>query len=544
MIELYKKNKSLLVKFWFIRLVFYPITFLIINPIVFILSLKNTILILSKYPEYSMSSWNMSFVSFFYHRVTLLFEKYGRNGVAFEIGLGQYNLGNLFHYNLMSLKLYKKSPNFTVLLTMMFWLFTHFIWHDSIDIDLLIILILLTMVSSLFFVNIFILQNYNSVGWMFFPLFLFYLSCGNYFLVLIFALLISFGSITITILTFCYALLFFFLDGYNFFLLFAMIPSAIKFLYHIFMLISSKKPSKKNDKYSRVNSFFNILKIIGVTKKNVKYIRKKELNIIHYYFFLLSVIFFLTNYFLIGCFDWLFFVTILIFIINSFKFRFADNQSMYMLFLSCGLYSCIQNPHYLLIISFWLLISPLPFLLGSSFLVGKNSFDFFPVVKPLYLNGIMEDLREFIKPVFNGDVVLMSYNDPLNDYRQIFSPFRDLQEPLLYLISQKGARPFPDWFSVMETNYLGSENFWGVHIDEIKENIYRYNADYVIVHLSENNPVSKEEYLKQFELVSEFDWLKYSNLFDGTYPYLPEWKNERIDFISLPKWILLKNKIS
>ena len=65
MIELYKKNKNLLVKFWFIRLIFHPITFLIINPIVFILTLKNTMSIISKYSEYSMSSWNMSFVSFF-----------------------------------------------------------------------------------------------------------------------------------------------------------------------------------------------------------------------------------------------------------------------------------------------------------------------------------------------------------------------------------------------------------------------------------------------------------------------------------------------
>ena len=344
----------------------------------------------------------------------------------------------------------------------MIWLVSHFIWHDSIDLKLLIVLILLSMVSSLFFINTFVLQNYNSVGWAFFPFFLFSLNSGNYLLVLIFALIISFGSITVSIFTFFYALLFFFLDGYNFLLIFTMTPPAIKLLYHLFLLLSSKKKPDEKDKnhesFKSYNAFLDIIKIIGVTKKGAKYKRKRELNIVHFYFLFLSTMFFLTDYYVAGSFNWLFFITVLIFILNSFKFRFADNQSMYMLF-SCGLYSCIQTPHYLLIISFWLLISPLPFLLGSNFLIGKKSFDFFPVLKPLYIKGIIEDLREFIAPICSGDRILISYEDPLNDYRQIFSPFRDLQEPLLYLLSEKGARAFPDWFSVMETNYIGSDSF-------------------------------------------------------------------------------------
>ena len=166
----------------------------------------------------------------------------------------------------------------------------------------------------------------------------------------------------------------------------------------------------------------------------------------------------------------------------------------------------------------------------------------FPVLKPLYIKGIIEDLREFIAPICSGDRILISYEDPLNDYRQIFSPFRDLQEPLLYLLSEKGARAFPDWFSVMETNYIGSDSFWGIKIDEIIENKNKYNSDYVIVQLSKSNPIPKEDYLNHFQLVSEFNWLKYTNLFDGTYPYLPKWKDDKIDFVELPKWMLLKSK--
>ena len=127
-------------------------------------------------------------------------------------------MGKLFHYNILSLKLYKKSPTFTVLISMMIWLVSHFIWHDSIDLKLLIVLILLSMVSSLFFINTFVLQNYNSVGWAFFPFFLFSLNSGNYLLVLIFALIISFGSITVSIFTFFYALLSnLFSNDYNFY---------------------------------------------------------------------------------------------------------------------------------------------------------------------------------------------------------------------------------------------------------------------------------------------------------------------------------------
>ncbi len=107
--------------------------------------------------------------------------------------------------------------------------------------------------------------------------------------------------------------------------------------------------------------------------------------------------------------------------------------------------------------------------LGISVFLKIGLFDIIPIVKPIRTKEMIEKLNHFISSM--KEKVLFAYKNPNNEYRKIFAPYRDLQEPLVYLISKKGARPFPDCFAIREANNEDSPEFWGEDIKTIKKRV-------------------------------------------------------------------------
>ena len=84
-----------------------------------------------------------------------------------------------FNYSKFSLYLFLYSPTLTALLASFCWLFIHFIWIDQISTYWFYICLTITFISTTFYYSI-IQQNYNIVGWIFFPMALFGLITGNW----------------------------------------------------------------------------------------------------------------------------------------------------------------------------------------------------------------------------------------------------------------------------------------------------------------------------------------------------------------------------
>lgn len=503
----------------YVRLLLYPLTTIATTPIQLLRTLSNSRILLSSklqsFPHFCPFS---SQVALFYWKRAFDFHKYGRRGISPITGLGNYHLARLFFYTFLSLFIYWKAGAFSLLVGMYGWLFAHLIWMAAVPAKWVALVVLVVSISTMFYGQTFRRQNYNVIGWLFFPVGIYGLMVDQYLISGIGWILCSFGSITsIYIAMFLVACDSFFDHSIQPILF--LLPAFIKASSHFIYLLSLNK---------KTNIILTIAKAIGLTKTNVKYKRntlKAKFPLAKTYYLLLNLQFFFMVWYL-EAFPYLLATAIVIYFFNSVGFRFADEQSMWMMMTSIAIAYTINYLNYYILISLWILISPLPFFIGFR---AMRYFDVVPVFRPFNIKPLLDGMCDFIQAVSIGQRILMALNDPDGKYSNIFDGYKTNIEIISYVSGINGIHFLPDWWAVFDTNHEGSVDFWGRTPDEVRRNMNDWNADYVIVYQEEMdcNLDSKWE-SEGFIVVNAFQWSDYSEQLESAVP--------------LPNWWLLENK--
>ncbi len=492
-----------------LRFVVYPITLLITTPFVLLrsvfLSLKEFFL---NHPIGKFKHFNLtpSLVSYFYSTRAWNLKKYGRTGQSDFLGLGNYYLARCFNYSLLSLNLYWKYGALTVFVGMFLWWFGFFLFPEK---NLFFYsCVILALFSTLFFSNTFRSQNYNVVGWIFFPLIVIGIFEQNIFLVSTCILLSSFGSFTVVVLACILSGIYGLLEC-NVLLALSGFPAVIKLLLHFYPFLKLERKTSKA-------ILGKVLKAIGANDK-AKYKRKKTkaLDLFKGYFILLDIQFIIALYIIGQAIPVLYLITFLIYFLNAIKIRFADDQSMHMLKLTIAVVSALYINDFWILPSLWILISPLPLMAGY---YQMNVLDILPISKPLDLSILEENFDMFFSEIPRESKVLLSFENPQASYEAVFDGLRNYIELPIYIAMQSEVKLFPDWWAVFELNYEGSEEIWGTSEKEILKNMETWKCNYVICYSFEGKPIHKSvSQSNNLELISSFHWSKYDSLFED-YP--------------------------
>lgn len=493
-----------------IRFGMYPLTHLILNPFILLISIFRSLFAFITTKKLShLKHFHLAptLTYFFYASRAWNLKKFGRTGFSKFLGLGNYSLARCFNYSLVSLFTYWKFPALTVFLGMFLWLFSFIFFPDK---GLFFYCSLgLVSISSLFFTNTFRAQNYNVIGWMFLPIALIGIYESNVVLIIISLTLSSFGSFTVVVLgnILCVAWGLFYQEWQ---ILFCGIPAAIKLAFHFYPFLKLKSEDSKK-------ILFKVIKAIGATDK-VRYqrVKAKSLDLIKIYLILLDIQFLIGIYLVTGKIDILYSSVLVIYIINSVKVRFADDQSMHMLKLSVSAVTVLYISNFFILPFFWILISPLPLLIGY---FQMKVLDILPISEPINTHDLEDSIDVFIDKIKPGSKVLLAFEDPGNVYEKVFNGFRNHIEAPIYRAMLKNVHFFPDWWAVFELNYEGATEIWGTETLQIVQNMKKWDCDYVISYSTDDkasDPIINDP---DFQLIDTLNWDKFDHIFED-YPKL------------------------
>ena len=511
-------------KLGILRFGLYPITLLITSPFVL---LASVFLSIKKFISRGSNSrfkhfhLTQALNTYFYSARAWNLKKYGRKGKTDFLGLGNYYLARCFNYSKFSLFTYWKYGALTVFLGMFLWAASFLFF--PIKNTFFVICIALCICSSLFHANIFRSQNYNVIGWIFFPIAIIGMIEGEPMWVALALLLASFGSFTVvilgTILSGIWGMI-----HLDFLMIFSGLPASIKLAFHFYPFLSLGK-NKSKEILSKV------LKAIGAND-NARYKRKKakSFDLIKVYLLLLQMQFVGAFFLLEKEAPILFLICMGIYLVNALKIRFADDQSIYMLILSVATITTLYSQNYWMLPSLWLCISPLPLLVGYH---QMKKLDVLPVLSPIDMQNIETDFSNFLSLVPENSRILMAFEDPGDTYEKVFQGFRNYIEMPIFQAMQKNIRLFPDWWAVFELNYPDATDIWGVDTKRITANMQEWDCEYVISY--SNNEKGEDPILNDnnYKILGTFSWNDHDDLF-GTYPNL---RSEGL------RWHLLKKII-
>ncbi len=500
MMGMYKKFMARHGLLGLIRVLIFPITTLISTPIALLATLWNSRVLLYKpYKNFSTHNVISGLNGFFYYTRAYNLARYGRRGTTPLIGLGKYSMARFFHYTKPSLYLYWKANAMMVMVCMFGWLGSHFIWTNEMGTNWVTIVTLLTMVSTLFFANTFRLMNYNSLGWLLFPILLYTIYIENWIAVASVLFLISWGSFTVVFIS-ALILGFVTMITLSVWPALAALPAVIKLAFHFLPFL---------DQGQDRSILTRVLKGIGFMGGNVRYRRKnKRLTFKALYFIGLSTLFasvYLWHYGFDNVLIAIFIFSIVIATINASMFRFADDQSIFMLIFSASIPLIILHENYFLLFTYWLLASPLPVFIGYDY--NTKAIDHVPVSRPFNVESYLSNFEDFLRPVQKGEKVMIAFDDPDNIYEKIYSGYRNIIEVPVYVLTLKNARFIPDWWAVMsEMNYEGADDFWGTDVESVQQNIAKCDAEYLIVYQTENEELDPKWESKGFKNLGKYDW--------------------------------------
>lgn len=507
-------------------LIFYPLLLVYMMLLAWIKSLyKARILLGGRWESYMGFYPSNAINSLFYRTQWININRYGRLGTSPLLGLGNYPLKKWFHLSLPASYIYSKAGAVTTLVATLIWSISHLVWIDSGQPWWWVVIIsCLLLFSSTSYAMAFARQNYQILGWMFFPFALYLTSLGSYILATFAWCAVGLSGITSLYFAviIVFALSFIYSD---FYILLTLIPALL-------IMAMRFKPLIAGGGFNQ--SLSSMAKLIGLSKSNIRYDREmKHFSLSSVYF--LALYFFSTLLFsysinsiailpLMGC---------ILYALNQRFFRVADEESVIVVFLTLFSFSVINSPpSFLSLISFWLAASPSGLFLSIQSLSPSGKLSPIIVHEPFDHSPIENDLCKFFSSLSQGDRVVFAFDDPQGKYSNLFDGYRCIHEFPLYIASLRGIHLMPDWYAVADTNYPSAPQCWGRSPNAVYANCERWNASYAIIY-QETETLLSEEWSKSFTCISKLDWKD----------YMPHAKSfslwNKSNFT--PKWFLLKS---
>ncbi|MEW6278607.1 MAG: hypothetical protein AB1758_08305 [Candidatus Eremiobacterota bacterium] len=500
-----------------LRLVLFPLSQLLVNPVRLIQTLWNSrVLLDGRIGGYSHFTARDGLLSLFYWTGFENLVRHGRTGVSPTLGLGRYRLSQWFMWPFLGLGAYVRLAPLIPPCCMAWWLTSHLMWMNQTPWYYLFVVLALCSISSSFSMHALASQNYNLTGWAFLPLTLYALLHGDWGLASVMWLGASTGGVTAIAI------------GVPIFVAVAAVDASsaplIAMLPAVFRCCCRAVPSLVGGQLREESR--NILKAIGVSHRNVRYrlhIRTAFwsldtlLRLALYLQFGVVLLFMCKNPSSI-----LYFVCLLLFFFNYLVARLFDSQSLDIALMSCATACVLSQPSIPLIVSFWLAISPPPVALG---IAGRDP-DVLPALKPFPVGVLIQAVGQLLRPVGPGQRVLMAFDDPRGDYRQLFDGYRYLMEVPHYVATMNRFHCLPDWWAVFETNYEGAPEFWGRSPDCVLKNAHNWGADYALVYLPAGTPLDPTWERLGFRMCSFMSWTHFEPMMLPARPYpgpAPDW---------------------
>ena len=510
-----------------ISLTFYPFLLIYMMPVAWIKSIWQARVLLKGHWHKYMGFHPLNAInSLFYRTQWINLRKFGRNGSSSLIGLGNFPLWKWFHLSYLGSFFYANAAPIITLFGSLFWVLSHLVWMTQINTFWSIFLTLTLLFSSTSYAMAFARQNYQILGWMFFPLGLFFLNLTDLFGTTIVFFLMTIGG-GVTQIFFAAPIVVYFSYHHSEPLILAtLLPAGIVILSRFIPLVANR---------SIAISLNETAKLIGLTSRKVRYNREmNKISNFSIYFLSLYAIGSVMLFFVSGKIPALAIIGLLAFFINQRFFRAADDQSMILFFLSLFTFHTVQQDGSLmLLLSLWLVASPLPVFLSIQEPLKKNKFGEILIHRPFDHSKLEFEIGNFFSPVRTGDSVYFAFSDPKGLYQNCFDGYRRILEMPLYVASKKGFHLFPDWYAVTQTNYIGAPNCWGRNPEEVSENMGRWHAKFAVIYQDSETDLEKK-WLNQYELLSTFDWKEYLPMLRG----VKMWDTGS----ATPKWFLLKSK--
>jgi len=461
--------------------------------------------------------------SFFYRTQWINLDRYGRAGVSPTIGLGAFPLRKWFHISLPANYFYSHAGALTTLVGTWVWVFSHFVWAEAAPVWWLIAVVFCLLFSSMAYAMAFARQNYQILGWMWFPLGLFFCAKGSLVLASMAWLAASLSGLTAVVFASVVVALSALVSA-NPMLPLVLLPTYAYTLLSLWPVLSSG---------GLAGPFQEIGKLIGLVHHQVRYDRgMKRLGVFTLYFLGLYAVSTALLSVAHRQWAWMPLLGMVLFLVNQRFVRIADEQSL--LVLNCSLIASSAlagPPSVLAYLAVFLAFNPLAALLSVQRL-GKTGGDGSIHVFEPFDHGVIEAAtQEFLAPVHPGEQVYFAFEDPAGQYFRIFDGYRALYELPLYLASLKGFRIFPDWYAVMETNYHGAPQCWGRTYKEVLDNCVRWKANFAVIY-QESGTSLDPVWLQGFDCVTRLDWET----------YLPQFRGFEIWSSSapVPQWFLLR----
>jgi len=435
--------------------------------------------------------------SFFYASQWLNISRFGIRGRSPLVGMGDYPLSRWFHVSFLSSCLYAHAGAVCTLGGTLVWVAMHMAWAGSAGPAWTSVVVGSLLFSSTAYAMAFTRQNYNVLGWLWLPLVLQNLLDGAWGAASAAALAASFASITVVFALTPIAVVLAIAHA-SWAPVLALAPALAKLVLHVEPVLSQRTSGP---------AFGAMARIIGASSRGVQY-RRTSMGLRPFTVYFLAV-------YAVAC-AMLFadhglpllpVAALALFAINQVRLRFADEQSLILLFVSTVAADVLAtSPSVLDLAALLVAANPLPvFLYLCEFetdrtLVRPRTF------APFDHEPVRTAMERFLAPVPARATVLFAFDDPQGIYERLFDGQRSLIELPLFVAASRDVHLFPDWHAIAETNRVGGPSWWGRTPDAVLTHAKGIGATHAIVYTDSGEalPVAWTE--RGFAVCSTFDW--------------------------------------
>jgi hypothetical protein len=464
------------------------------------------ILLDGRWHRYRGFSAQGSLTSFFYATQWLNISRYGIRGRSPLVALGDFPLSRWFHLTFLSSCLYAHAGAVCTLAGTLAWVLLHLAWLGTAPPLWVVVVTATVFFSSTAFAMAFTRQNYNILGWLWLPLALQAVLTGSWVLAALSFFAAALASITMVFAALPLLVVQAVQTG-SWMPLVVLLPSLAKLALHL-------EPAWSTG--AGAAALGNMARMIGAVSVGIKYRRtSKGLRPFTVYFIFMYAV---------GCaLLWqalgppvLPLAAFVLFVVNQALVRFADEQSVILLFVSVVAAHVLQSPPSPLAwVALCVVANPLPVFLGLCAYERDRTLVRTRTRRPYDHAPLQAALERFLEPVAPGSRVLFAFDDPCDTYERIFDGYHLLLELPVWVASSRGVHLCPDWHAIAETNYAGAPSWWGRSPDEVRENARRLGASHAIVYVDSGEPLGASWAERGFEVAACLDWGERAQELDG-----------------------------
>ena len=377
-----------------------------------------------------------------------------------------------FHLTLLSSCLYANAGAVCTLAGSLAWVLLNLVWLDAAAAPWVMAVTAVVLFSSTAFAMAFMRQNYNILGWMWFPLALYAVLTGQWVLAALAWVAASMASITVVFVA-VPLMIVHALNVGRYEALLVLVPALLKLALHAVPMLPAGATRAAT---------VNMAKMIGMTLAGVRYKRasmrlglSKCVLHLHLRHRLRAA--------LVGAFG----ASVATRSAGALRdepgrgalrrraVRHRDVRSVFAAHLM------VSTPSIVELAALSIVANPMPIILGLCALERDRSLVRVQTRRPFDHTHLQAGLAQFIEGVPAGSTILVAFDDPRGEYERIFDGQRTLLDLPQFIAGSRSIHLFPDWHAVAETNFEGGPDFWGRSPQAVLDNSRRWRATHVIV---------------------------------------------------------------